>query len=214
MPFIIPSFSTTPSKITSVADNIHTQFHRFVSPAEKESLLGQKGIVLWMYGLSGSGKSTIAAAVERKLHDQGRFVVILDGDNFRHGLNSDLGFSDEDREENVRRVSEVAKMFASQGIIVLVSVITPKQALRDQARQIIGDAFKEIFIKASYETCAQRDPKGLYAKVAAGEIKQFTGKDSGFEEPETPELLIDTERTEVEVATSQVVDLLARGSAS
>jgi len=197
-----------------VADNIHTQFHRFVSPAEKESLLGQKGIVLWMYGLSGSGKSTIAAAVERKLHDQGRFVVILDGDNFRHGLNSDLGFSDEDREENVRRVSEVAKMFASQGIIVLVSVITPKQALRDQARQIIGDAFKEIFIKASYETCAQRDPKGLYAKVAAGEIKQFTGKDSGFEEPETPELLIDTERTEVEVATSQVVDLLARGSAS
>ena len=197
-----------------MADNIHTQFHRFVSPAEKESLLGQKGIVLWMYGLSGSGKSTIAAAVERKLHDQGRFVVILDGDNFRHGLNSDLGFSDEDREENVRRVSEVAKMFASQGIIVLVSVITPKQALRDQARQIIGDAFKEIFIKASYETCAQRDPKGLYAKVAAGEIKQFTGKDSGFEEPETPELLIDTERTEVEVATSQVVDLLARGSAS
>ncbi|OUV12450.1 MAG: adenylyl-sulfate kinase, partial [Verrucomicrobiaceae bacterium TMED86] len=100
-----------------MAENIHTQFHRFVSSDEKEALLGQKGSVLWMYGLSGSGKSTIAAAVERKLHVKGRFVVILDGDNFRNGLNSDLGFSDEDREENVRRVSEVAKMFASQGII-------------------------------------------------------------------------------------------------
>ena len=191
-----------------MAENIHTQFHRFVSSDEKEALLGQKGCVLWMYGLSGSGKSTIAAAVERKLHDQGRFVVILDGDNFRHGLNSDLGFSDEDREENVRRVSEVAKMFASQGIIVIVSVITPKQALRDQARAIIGPIFKEIFIKASYGTCAQRDPKGLYAKVAAGEIKQFTGKDSGFEEPLNPDLLVDTETTEIEEAATQISSLL------
>lgn len=190
-----------------MAENIHTQFHRFVSSDEKEALLGQKGCVLWMYGLSGSGKSTIAAAVERKLHDQGRFVVILDGDNFRHGLNSDLGFSDEDREENVRRVSEVAKMFASQGIIVIVSVITPKQALRDQAREIVGSTFKEIFIKASYETCAQRDPKGLYAKVAAGEIKQFTGKDSGFEEPLNPDLLIDTETIKIEDAATQISSL-------
>ncbi|YCM42416.1 adenylyl-sulfate kinase [Verrucomicrobiaceae bacterium 227] len=187
-----------------MAENIHTQFHRFVSPAEKEELLGQKGIVLWMYGLSGSGKSTIAAAVERKLHEQGRFVVILDGDNFRNGLNSDLGFSDEDRKENVRRVSEVAKMFASQGIIVLVSVITPKQALRDQAREIVGPAFREIFIQASYETCAQRDPKGLYAKVAAGEIKQFTGKDSGFEEPESPDLVVETENESVEDAALKI----------
>lgn len=191
-----------------MAENIHTQFHRFVASDEKEALLGQKGSVLWMYGLSGSGKSTIAAAVERKLHVQGRFVVILDGDNFRNGLNSDLGFSDEDREENVRRVSEVAKMFASQGIIVIVSVITPKQALRDQAREIIGPIFKEIFIKASYETCAQRDPKGLYAKVAAGEIKQFTGKDSGFEEPTNPDLLVDTETTEIEEAATQISSLL------
>ena len=190
-----------------MAENIHTQFHRFVSSDEKEALLGQKGCVLWMYGLSGSGKSTIAAAVERKLHDQGRFVVILDGDNFRHGLNSDLGFSDEDREENVRRVSEVAKMFASQGIIVIVSVITPKQALRDQAREIVGSTFKDIFIKASYETCAQRDPKGLYAKVAAGEIKQFTGKDSGFEEPLNPDLLIDTETIKIEDAATQIGSL-------
>ncbi|MDA7901135.1 adenylyl-sulfate kinase [Akkermansiaceae bacterium] len=188
-----------------MADNIHTQFHRFVSPEEKAKLLGQSGTVLWMYGISGSGKSTIAAALERKLHEQGRFVVILDGDNFRHGLNSDLGFSDDDRRENVRRVSEVAKMFAAQGVITIVSVITPKRALRDQAREIIGDSFHEIFIKASYETCAQRDPKGLYAKVAAGEIKQFTGKDSGFEEPENPDLTIDTEQASPDAASAQIM---------
>ena len=189
-------------------DNIHTQFHRFVAPAEKEILLGQKGIVLWMYGLSGAGKSTIAAKVERELHESGRFVVILDGDNFRHGLNSDLGFSDEDRCENVRRISEVAKMFAAQGVITIVSVITPKQGLRQQAREIIGDAFHEIFIKASYETCAQRDPKGLYAKVAAGEIKQFTGKDSGFEEPTDPELVIHTESLTPALAAEKIKSLL------
>ena len=188
--------------------NIHTQFHRFVSPEEKEELLGQKGIVLWMYGLSGSGKSTIAAAVERSLHDSGRYVVILDGDNFRHGLNSDLGFSDDDRKENVRRVSEVAKIFADQGVIVLVSVITPKQILREQAREIIGEKLTDVYIKASYETCALRDPKGLYARVAAGEIKQFTGKDSGFEEPAAPDVLIDTESLSVEEATGVILSLL------
>lgn len=193
-----------------MAENIHTQFHRFVSPSEKESLLDQKGIVFWMYGLSGSGKSTIAAALERSLHEDGRFVVILDGDNFRHGLNSDLGFSDEDRQENVRRVAEVAKMFASQGIIVLVSVITPKRELRAQAREILGDLFHEIFVKASYEICAERDPKGLYAKVAAGEIKQFTGKDSGFEEPDAAELIIDTESTEPPEAAVQIRALLKK----
>lgn len=193
-----------------MSENIHTQFHRFVSPDEKETLLGQKGIVLWMYGLSGSGKSTIAAAVERSLHEEGRFVVILDGDNFRDGINSDLGFSDEDRRENVRRVAEVAKMFASQGIVVLVSVITPKRALREQARVILGGLFHEIYIKASYETCAARDPKGLYAKVAAGEIKQFTGKDSGFEEPDHAEVVIDTESVEPEEAAAQIRELLKK----
>ena len=179
-----------------MAENIHTQFHRFVPVAEKESLLGQKGAVLWMYGLSGSGKSTIAAALERSLHDEGRFVVILDGDNFRDGLNSDLGFSDQDRQENVRRVAEVAKMFSAQGVIAIVSVITPRQILRDAAREIIGSMFTDIYVKASYETCSERDPKGLYAKVASGEIKQFTGKDSGFEEPLTPDILLDTESLE------------------
>lgn len=196
--------------MNSQNNNIHTQFHRFVTPDEKETLLGQRGIVFWMYGLSGSGKSTIAAALERSLHEDGRFVVILDGDNFRHGLNADLGFSDDDRKENVRRVSEVAKIFASQGVIVLVSVITPKRKLRDQARNVLGDLFHEIYIKASYETCAARDPKGLYAKVAAGKIKQFTGKDSGFEEPEQAELVIDTESIEPPVAAAKIQALIKK----
>jgi adenylylsulfate kinase len=161
-----------------------------------------------MYGLSGAGKSTIAAALERELHNEGRFVVILDGDNFRHGLNSDLGFSDDDRSENVRRVAEVAKMFASQGVIVVVGVITPKRALRDLAREVVGDSFREIYIHASFETCASRDPKGLYAKVAAGEIKQFTGKDSGFEEPDSPDLLINTEDLEPPEAVKKIKTLL------
>ena len=191
-----------------MADNIHTQFHRFVSPDEKEELLGQKGAVLWMYGLSGAGKSTIAAALERDLHDEGKFVVILDGDNFRNGLNSDLGFSDDDRSENVRRVAEVAKMFASQGVIVIVGVITPKRALRDLARKVVGDSFTEIYVHASFETCASRDPKGLYAKVAAGEIKQFTGKDSGFEEPDSPDLRINTEDLEPPAAVEKIKTLL------
>jgi adenylylsulfate kinase len=189
--------------------NIHTQFHRFVLPEDKGRLLGQKGAVLWMYGLSGSGKSTIAAALERNLHDAGRFVMVLDGDNFRHGLNSDLGFSDEDRRENVRRVAEVAKMLAHQSVIVVVSVITPKEALRTLAREIIGDSFLEIFVRASYATCAERDPKGLYAKVAAGKIKQFTGKDSGFEEPEAADLVIDTETIQPPEAVEKIKNILA-----
>lgn len=191
-----------------MAENIHTQFHRFVSPAEKEELLGQAGAVVWLYGLSGSGKSTIAAALERCLHDEGRFVMILDGDNFRHGLNSDLGFSDEDRSENVRRVAEVAKVLADQGVIVLVSVITPRNSLRTLARDIVGEAFHEVFVKASFETCAGRDPKGLYAKVAAGDLPNFTGKDSGFEEPDQADLTIDTERTNPAEAVKTIKRLL------
>lgn len=192
-----------------MTENIHTQHHRFVSPDEKENLLGQKGVVLWMYGLSGAGKSTIAAALERDLHEAGRFVMILDGDNFRDGLNADLGFSDEDRQENVRRVAEVAKILAHQGVIVLVSVITPKNDLRALARSIVGKVFREVFIKACFETCAERDPKGLYAKVAAGEIRQFTGKDSGFEEPKDADLIIDTEAISPPEAVQSLKSLLS-----
>jgi adenylylsulfate kinase len=172
--------------------NIHPETRRFLDRAAKEELLRQKGVVLWLYGLSGSGKSTIANEVERVLHGEGRMTVILDGDNLRTGLNSNLGFADDDRTENVRRVAETAKLLAGQGIIVLVSVITPLRRHRAAAREIIGPDFHEIYVKADFNTCAERDPKGLYAKAKEGKIGQFTGKDSGFEEPEDPALLLDT----------------------
>lgn len=186
----------------SVQNDIHPEFSRFLKREDKESLLSQKGAVYWMYGLSGSGKSTIANAIERQLHEQGRMTTILDGDNLRTGVNNNLTFTDEDRLENVRRASEVAKLFASQGIITFVSVITPKQSLRDMAREIVGADFHEIYVHASFETCAQRDVKGLYAKAAAGEVKNFTGKDSGFEPPINPELKLDTEELTLEQCVS------------
>ncbi|MFZ9920661.1 MAG: adenylyl-sulfate kinase, partial [Terrimicrobiaceae bacterium] len=134
--------------------NIHPETGRFLGRAEKEALLGQRGVVLWLYGLSGSGKSTIANAVERALHAEGRFTAILDGDNLRTGLNSNLGFSDEDRAENVRRVAETAKLLASLGVIVLVSVITPRRELRALASRIVGPDFHEVYVRAAFETCA------------------------------------------------------------
>ena len=176
------------------ATNIHTEFHRFLKREDKERLLAQRGVVLWLYGLSGSGKSTIANMAERVLHEEGRFTAILDGDNLRSGLNNNLGFSDEDRFENIRRNGEVAKLFAEQGIITFVSLITPRRDLRALARETIGEGFVEIFVKADYGTCAARDPKGLYAKAEAGKISQFTGRDSGFEEPgKEAELVLDTD---------------------
>ncbi|MEM9016966.1 MAG: adenylyl-sulfate kinase, partial [Verrucomicrobiota bacterium] len=172
----------------------------------KEDLLGQRGAVIWMYGLSGSGKSTLANLLERRLHEGGRLVKVLDGDNIRSGLNSNLGFSDEDRKENIRRVAEVAKLFADSGIITITSFITPNHELRTIAREIIGDEdLLEVYVKASFETCAERDPKGLYAKVKAGEVKQFTGKDSAFEEPDRADLVIDTEAHSEEESLSQLL---------
>ena len=178
--------------------NIHPETGRFLWRQEKEALLGQRGVVLWLYGLSGSGKSTIANAVERALHAEGRFTAILDGDNLRTGLNSNLGFSDEDRAENVRRAAETAKLLASLGVIVLVSVITPRRELRALAACLVGPDFHEVYVRAAFETCAQRDPKGLYAKARDGAIKQFTGKDSGFEEPDNGCLILDTEAASAE----------------
>jgi len=183
----------------SKATNIHPEFERQVAREEKEVLLGQRGVVVWMYGLSGSGKSTLANALERRLHDSGRLVAMLDGDNLRSGLNSNLGFSDEDRCENVRRVTEVAKSILRTGAIVLVSVITPREEFRQSARAIIGDAdLLEVYVKAAFETCRARDVKGLYAKADAGEIPGFTGKTSDFEEPAAPDLVLDTEENDVE----------------
>ena len=188
--------------------NIHPETRRFLDRAAKEQLLRQKGVVLWLYGLSGSGKSTIANEVERVLHGDGRMTVILDGDNLRTGLNSNLGFSDEGRTENVRRVAETAKLLAGQGIIVFVSVITPLRRHRAAAREIIGSDFHEIYVKADFDTCAERDPKGLYAKAKEGKIGQFTGKDSGFEEPENAELVLDTQSLSVEQCTADLLGYL------
>jgi adenylylsulfate kinase len=185
--------------------NIHPETRRFLDRAAKEDLLRQKGVVLWLYGLSGSGKSTIANEVERVLHGEGCMTVILDGDNLRTGLNSNLGFSDEDRTENVRRVAETAKLLVGQGIIVLVSVITPLRRHRAAAREIIGPDFHEIYVKADFDTCAERDPKGLYAKAKEGKIGQFTGKDSGFEEPEDPALLLDTQARSVDQCAADLL---------
>jgi len=185
--------------------NIHPEHGRFLDRAAKENLLRQKGIVLWLYGLSSSGKSTIANEVERVLHGDGRMTVILDGDNLRTGLNGNLGFSDEDRTENVRRVAETAKLLAAQGIIVFVSVITPLRRHRAAAKEIIGPDFHEIYVKADFDTCADRDPKGLYAKAKEGKIGQFTGKDSGFEEPDTPSLVLDTQARSVDQCAADLL---------
>ena len=185
--------------------NIHPETRRFLDRAAKEDLLRQKGIVLWLYGLSGSGKSTIANEVERVLHGDGRMTVILDGDNLRTGLNANLGFSDEDRTENVRRVAETAKLLAEQGIIVFVSVITPLRRHRAAAKEIVGPDFHEIYVKADFDTCADRDPKGLYAKAKEGKIGQFTGKDSGFEEPENPSLVLDTQARSVDQCAADLL---------
>lgn len=188
--------------------NIHPEFHRFLNRHDKETLLGQRGIVVWMCGLSGSGKSTIANAAERVLHQQGRFTTILDGDNLRTGLNSDLGFTDQDRLENIRRFSEVAKIFVSQGIITFVSAITPRGELRDLARGLIGADLFEVYVKASYEACEKRDVKGLYAKAARGEIKNFTGRDNSFEPPQNPDLILDTETTTIEDAAFELLEAI------
>ncbi len=192
-------------------DHLYTIHDRLVARPDKETLLGQRGQVLWFYGLSGSGKSTIAVALERELHNAGRLVKVLDGDNIRTGLNKNLGFSDEDRAENIRRIAEVAKLFADAGIITLVSFITPKRALRTATREILGSDLTSIYTKASFETCQQRDPKGLYAKVAAGQVKQFTGKDSGFEEPtaEDPDIVIDTEAQDLAACVAQARQLIS-----
>ncbi|MDA7654098.1 adenylyl-sulfate kinase [Verrucomicrobia bacterium] len=167
------------------AENIHPIFHRSLDRSSKETLLGQKGCVIWLYGLSGAGKSTLAIALEKRLHTDGIMTQLLDGDNIRTGLNRNLGFTDADRKENIRRIAEVAKLFANAGIVTIASFITPKKELRTLAREVIREPdFKEVFVTCSFETCEQRDVKGLYAKVKSGDIKNFTGKDSSFEPPE------------------------------
>ena len=169
----------------STPANIHPTFGQLLNREAKEALLNQRGLVVWLYGLSGSGKSTLATALERRLHEEGVFTQVLDGDNIRTGLNNNLGFSDEDRSENIRRIAEVAKLFASAGVVTITSFICPRNELRALAREIIGQAdFLEVYVECSFETCEQRDVKGLYAKAKAGQVQNFTGRDSSFEAPE------------------------------
>lgn len=166
------------------AENLHPIFDRVLLRAEKEARLQQRAKVIWLYGLSGAGKSTLAIALERRLAAEGFATHLLDGDNVRTGLNRGLGFSEADRSENLRRVAEVAKLFAQAGVVTLCSFITPLRAHRAAAREIIGaQDLLEVYVAASFDACAKRDPKGLYAKAAAGGVGQFTGKDSAFEPP-------------------------------
>lgn len=160
-----------------------------VTREDRQKVLGQKGLVVWFTGLSGSGKSTIAVELEKMLNEVGKAVYLLDGDNIRHGINADLGFTDEDRNENIRRIGEIAALFCDAGIITLVAFISPFRKMREFARERAGsENFVEVYVSTDFETCCQRDPKGLYKK----DIKNFTGKDSGYEEPLHPELVLDT----------------------
>lgn len=172
---------------------VHPDSDWLISRYDREKQLQQTGVVIWMTGLSGSGKTTIAKNLEKKLHDEGKVCRVLDGDILRTGLNSNLGFSEGDRIENVRRVAEVAKILLDSGIIVIVSLITPKESMRKIARDIIGENnFKLVFVDTPLEVCERRDVKGLYAKARKGEIKNFTGIDAGFERPKNYNLAVST----------------------
>lgn len=179
--------------------------------AERGQLLGASGATVWFTGLSGSGKSTVAVALERLLVEAGRPAYVLDGDNLRHGLNGDLGFSAEDRDENVRRVSEVARLMADAGVVALVPLVSPYRAARDRARAVheaAGLPFFEVFVDTPLEECERRDPKGLYAKARAGEIKGFTGIDDPYEAPLSPELVLTPADGTPEAQAARVLALI------
>jgi len=191
------------------ATNVH--WHKGnITPSDRERLNGHKGVCLWYTGLSASGKSSIAVRVEEKLFEHGIRTFVLDGDNIRHGLNKNLGFSPEDRAENIRRIGEVSKLFVDAGVVVCTAFISPYREDRDNARKIMKEGdFIEIFIKADLETCEERDPKGLYKKALSGEIKDFTGISAPYEEPLNPELIINTtDETDIDKNADKVVKYL------
>lgn len=181
------------------------------SRTDRQAMLGQRGCTIWLTGLSGSGKSTIAVAAEKALNEIGRLTYILDGDNVRMGLNSNLGFSPEDRTENIRRIGEVSKLFTDAGLIVFSSFISPYRADRDAVRKIMGEGdFIEVWVDASVETCEGRDVKGLYKKARSGEIPEFTGISAPYEEPTQAELVLDTNSQTIEESVTQVVSFLQK----
>jgi adenylylsulfate kinase len=180
-----------------------------ITRAERERLLGQRGATIWFTGLSGSGKSTIAVAAEHALVSRGRLAYVLDGDNIRHGLNKNLGFSPEDRTENIRRIGEVARLFTDAGLLVFTSFISPYRADRDNVRALFDEGdFIEVYVSAPLETCEERDVKGLYQKARAGEIPEFTGISAPYEEPEKPELILHSGRQSVEQSVGELMRYL------
>lgn len=180
-----------------------------VTVEDREQLLNQKGCVVWFTGLSGSGKSTLANAVAHLLHERNHHTYVLDGDNVRHGLNKNLGFSPEDREENIRRVGEVAKLFVDAGTIVMTAFISPYRADRDQARELISDnRFVEVYVECPLDVCEERDPKGLYKKARSGEIKEFTGISAPYEAPDKPEVLVNTAEHNIYDSAQKVISFL------
>ena len=192
-----------------MADNIYPIYDRMMTRADKEQLLGQHGLMIWFTGLSGSGKSTIAMGVERELHKRGILCRILDGDNIRAGINSNLGFSAADRKENIRRIAEIGKLFVRTGIVTLACFVSPTNDIRRLAREIIGeDDFKEVFVSTPLEECERRDVKGLYARARRGEVKDFTGISAPFEIPENPALELDTSSLSLEEYVKRVVEMV------
>jgi len=190
------------------ATNI-TWHEGFVTRKDREKLNGHCGCVVWFTGLSGSGKSTLARLLELDLYKRGCHSYVLDGDNIRHGLNKNLGFSPEDREENIRRIGEVARLFADAGIIAITAFISPYRRDRNRARELNTEgSFIEIYCKCSIDECERRDTKGLYKKARAGEIKEFTGIDAPYEEPEKPEIVVDTEKETPEKCLEKIISFL------
>lgn len=190
-------------------NHIYPIFDRMLGRADKEELLKQHGLMIWFTGLSGSGKSTIAIALERELQQRGLLCRILDGDNIRSGINNNLGFSAEDRVENIRRIAEVGKLFVDTGIITLAAFISPNNEIREMAAGIIGkEDFLEIYVSTPLEECERRDVKGLYAKARRGEIKNFTGISAPFEAPTHPALSLDTSKLSLKESVDQLLDLI------
>ncbi|MEE4197946.1 MAG: adenylyl-sulfate kinase [Bacteroidales bacterium] len=190
-------------------ENIHPTFDKILKREDKEKLLNQHSLVIWITGLSGSGKTTIAKALEIELHHRGYLTKLLDGDNVRTGINNNLGFSEADRKENIRRIAEVSKLFKDGGVILINCFISPTHEIRNQAKNIIGEKdFFDIYVNTPLEVCEQRDIKGLYAKARAGIIKNFTGIDSPYEEPENPAVEIKTTEMSVEESMDKILKVL------
>lgn len=194
-----------------MAENIYPIYDRMMTRQDKESLLGQRGIMIWFTGLSGSGKSTVAMGVERELHAQGILCRILDGDNVRAGINNNLGFSAEDRIENIRRIAEIGKLFVQTGVVTLACFVSPTNDIRQMAREIVGkEDFLEVYISTPIEECERRDVKGLYARARKGEVKNFTGISAPFEAPVSQDIAIDTSKIPLEESVRTLTELIIK----